>query len=537
MQQIIAVWSNLDPRRRVIVALATLAMFAAILAMSRMATTPQMALLYSGLKNSAAGEVVQALEQRGAAYEVRNGAIYVDGAQRDELRMTLASEGLPAAGGAGYELLDNLSGFGTTSQMFDAAYWRAKEGELARTILANPQIRSARVHIANSSGQPFRRDLKPTAAITVTTGGGTLSPGQAKALKYLVASSVAGLSPEDVSVIDAAGGLVVSGDEELSPSLGGADRAEILKHNVERLLSARMGPGKAVVEVSVDTVTDRESIVERRFDPDSRVAISTDTEERSTSARDQGGAAVTVASNLPDGDAGTDRNSSSSNTETRERVNFEVSETQREVHKTPGAIKRITVAVMLDGLRTVDDTGTEVWRPLPDAELRALEELVASAVGFDAARGDVITLRSMPFDPVVPAGTLAEAGLLDRLALDLMALVQLGVLSAVLLVLGLFVLRPILSGRATAPGLPAPIPPAESGNTAARSGLTGEIDQGTLPDTAVNDLPVVVSGQPAPLPAPSADPVERLRQMIEDRRAETIEILRHWMEDDEEPAR
>ncbi|PIV75042.1 MAG: hypothetical protein COW55_07070, partial [Rhodobacteraceae bacterium CG17_big_fil_post_rev_8_21_14_2_50_65_11] len=150
LQNLVALWTALDGRRRTIVIGATIAMFLAILGLSRMAATPSMALLYAGMDSSAAGQVVAALEQRGVAYEVRGDSIHVDASQRDALRMTLAAEGLPATGAAGYELLDGLSGFGTTSQMFDAAYWRAREGELARTILANPQIRAARVHIAQA---------------------------------------------------------------------------------------------------------------------------------------------------------------------------------------------------------------------------------------------------------------------------------------------------------------------------------------------------------------------------------------------------
>ena len=156
MQNILSLWSALDMRRRIVVIGATIAMFLAVLGLSRMANTPNMALLYAGLDSSAAGEIVAALEQRGVAYEVRGDSISVDSTQRDALRMTLASEGLPTTGAAGYELLDGLSGFGTTSQMFDAAYWRAKEGELARTILANPQIRAARVHIAQAPAQGLR---------------------------------------------------------------------------------------------------------------------------------------------------------------------------------------------------------------------------------------------------------------------------------------------------------------------------------------------------------------------------------------------
>ena len=129
--------------------LSVLAIVAAIFGISRVATAPSMAMLYSGLDAAAAGEVVAELEAEGVAFEVDDDSILVDRAARDRIRMALAAKGLPAGGPAGYEILDTLSGFGTTSQMFDAAYWRAKEGELARTITGSPNVRAARVHLAN----------------------------------------------------------------------------------------------------------------------------------------------------------------------------------------------------------------------------------------------------------------------------------------------------------------------------------------------------------------------------------------------------
>lgn len=115
MLQLLSVWTSLDLRRQIVLVAATLAMFFGVLAMSRMATAPSMTLLYSGLESGAAGDVVRSLEQRGVTFEIRGGAIFVDSRERDQLRMTLASEGLPANGSRGYELLDSLSGFGTTS--------------------------------------------------------------------------------------------------------------------------------------------------------------------------------------------------------------------------------------------------------------------------------------------------------------------------------------------------------------------------------------------------------------------------------------
>lgn len=533
MEQLQKVFASADLRRKVIAGIAAAGMFAAILAMTGLASRPSLTLLYSGLEASQAGEVVKALEARGAAYEVRAGSIFVENAERDALRMTLASEGLPANSTKGYELLDSLNGFGTTAQMFDAAYWRAKEGELARTIAAGPLVSSARVHVANSSRNPFQKNAAPTASVAVTSTDGALPAKHAKALRYLVASAVGGLSPENVTIMDDKGGLVGTSDE-VATSEAGLDKAEALRAKIQNLLEARVGHGNAVVEVSVDTVTESESIRETLFDPESRVAISTDTEERSGNSTEAASGDVTVASNLPDGAAGGGGDGNSSqNTETRERVNYEVSETFREVTRAPGAIKRLSVAVLVNSTETDDTAGQAEVQPRSDEELSDLKELVASAVGFDETRGDVITIKSLEFQALDTLGTEATSSFMSGLTLDAMSLIQMAVLALVALVLGLFVLRPILTKPAIA-NLPAP----PEGPALAMTGeaLIGEItDDSSSTTSAVT--PASASGQ-RDLPAPGVeDPVERLRNLISERQDETVEILRNWLEDKEEPAR
>ena len=530
MQNVIATWSALDLRRRIVIIGATVAMFAAVLALGRIAGQADMALLYAGLEPASAGEVVAALDQRGVAYEVRGDAIFVDVALRDSLRMALASEGLPTAGGDGYELLDTLSGFGTTSQMFDAAYWRAKEGELARTLLAMPQIKAARVHLASAPTRTFQPDAQATASVTLTTTGGTLSEAQARAIRHLVASAVSGMTPDAVQIIDTVAGLIGGQDDGAIAGTDAAERSAQIKGKVERLLAARVGLDKAVVEVSVDLVQDRESVTERTFDPQGRVAISSETEERSDSATEPGGE-VTVASNLPEGDAANGAQGQSQSSETRERVNYEVSETQREVLRPPGGIRRMTVAVMVDGVVAIAADGTRSWTPRPDEELAALRELVASAVGLDEARGDVLTLKNMEFQEL-PAldGSMVSAGILPMMAsLDLMTLIQTAVLAVVALVLGLFVIRPILTSanrRALAPPEPTlALPPAAGFGDPA---LEGEVDGGLVFDGYGTS--VAQDG------ASEGDPATRLRRLIEERQTESIEILRGWMEQDEERA-
>lgn len=539
MEKLLSVWNAQSPMRRVTAIGASILILMAFLGLMRVASNPTMALLYSGLEESAAGEIVTAIEQQGIEYEVKGGSIYVPELQRDSLRLTLASEGLPNNTNKGYELLDDLSGFGTTSQMFDAAYWRAKEGELARTIVSSPHILNARVHIANSSNNPFQREIKSTASISITTTGGAINASQVKGLKYLVSSAVPGLDAENVSVIDDKGGLI--GAEEESTGLSSSeDRAAALRDRVQRLMEARVGVGNAVVEVSVDTVTESELIRERRFDPEERVVISTDTEERNNNTEDSGNPNVTVASNVPDGEAEGGGNSTSQNSETRERINYEVSETTREVTKVPGAIKRLTVAVLVNGTYEIGEDGARAFQPIAEDELADLRELVSSAVGFEEARGDVITIRSLPFERPEGLGTEPiEPGMFIG-EIDTMNVIQMALLTAVAVILGLFVVRPILT-RAPVPALPDGEMPALAGPVGEGSGdqaLNGEVEG---EDGGFADLPMLGGGMNE-LPtfdfetseSGGDDPIDRLRGLIEARKPETMEILRSWLEEPEE---
>ncbi len=531
MQQVISVWSNLTMQKRIVAGLAAVAMILAVIGITRLATQPGMSLLYADLESGTAGEIVSSLEARGVAYSIRGNSIFVETTERDQLRMMLASEGLPANATQGYELLDNMSGFGTTSQMFDAAYWRAKEGELARTIVASPQIQSARVHIANPVSKPFQRDTTPTASVTITPAQGSLGTAQARALRYLVASAVSGLAPDDVSVIDANDGVILAGSEAAPTNGDAANRAAALKRNVQRLLEARVGYGNAIVEVNVETVTEREQITERRIDPESRVAISQETTESSNSESGTSGD-VTVASNLPDGDAEAGPNESRANqSETRERVNFEVSEIQREVLRSPGAIDRITTAVLVDGMSVPGDDGTPVWQPRPAEEMAALRELVAAAVGFNDERGDTLSLQTMQFEALPLEGSEPGSGFNPGMNLDAMRLAQLGILAVITLLIGVFVLRPILMQKSVAARDALP-PMADDERV-----LSGEID----PDDPLDGFePLPVLEGPSDMDMgmdlePAGDSaVERLRNLIDERKDESLQILRSWMEEDEE---
>ena len=508
----------MDARRRLIGGLAVLAVVAAIFGIARVSSEPSLSMLYSGLDSAAAGEVVAELEAEGVAFQVDGSQILVDTAMRDRIRMQLAAKGLPAGGPAGYEILDNLSGFGTTSQMFDAAYWRAKEGELARTITGSPDVRSARVHLAIPVAQPFSRTQAGSASVTVTMSRGALDHGQAEAIRYLVSSAVAGVAPEAVAVIDSATGVVLAGREDPLTGNGPASpnaRAETMRQNIQRLLEARVGHGKAIVEVNVDADMETQTITERTIAPDSRVAISSETESSSETATGTN-PSVTVASNLPDGDAGNSggQNQRSANT-SKERQNFDVSETRRERVLVPGAIRRLSVAVMVDGIAQTGADGKETWAPRPVEEMETLRQLVRSAVGFDEARGDTVTIESLQFSPVPEQGTLAEStgsGFLDIWA---GRLAQLGVLGVIVLALILFVLRPMMAAR-----------PVTS-----MAELTGPRDAGEAPRLAVP--PQIGSDSILDLPPQTVGKIERLRDVIASRGDDSAAVLRSWIESPE----
>ena len=427
--------------------------------MIRMATTPRMALLYAGLDSTAAGEVVTALDQEGVIFEVRGNSIYVPQSSRDQLRMVLAGQSLPTPSTEGYELLDRLDGFSTTSEMFSVTYWRAKEGELSRTLMTIPGIRAARVHIGTGQRTAFvRSDEKRTASVTVTAPAG-LDASQVKAVRFLTALAVPNLHSEDVAVIDTARGLLTAESNAMgAPSIDENARAQALEADILRLVEARVGMGNARVNVSMELGRRREEIAERAVDPASQVVMSRMTEADQSSERGSN-RAVTVASDLPDGEAqGADEQSESSTT--REEVNFAVTTTDRRIELLPGSVERMSIAVLLD--QKLDEEGVPI-ETSPE-EIEDLRLLVEAAAGVNPARGDVVTIRSMPFDRTFADVPVENAGLMGDL--PLMRLAELGVLAVTLLLFGLMVVKPVLTSSGSAAAMDGTLLLADSSDAA-----------------------------------------------------------------------
>lgn len=502
-------WTSLPASKQLVLAAVLAATIFAFSMLARTASKPSMALLYSGLDVSAAGEVVDALENMDVRVDVRSGAIFVPAGQRDSVRMKLAREGLPQQGQAGYELFEGLNGFSTTSEMFDVTYWRAMEGELARTITATPGVRSARVHIAQERGKAFSRNKpQPKAVVTLTMARGELSTGQANAVRYLVSSSVPGLSAEQVAVLDSDRGVVLSPGEMGRDAVNQSDasmREQKMEADILDLLEARVGSGNARVQIALELDVEREAVTERVIDPAGRVISSRETTEVTETSSGANTTSVTVASNLPEGDVnGGGSQSNAERTQTDERTTYDLSEIRREREKLPGAVKRLSVAVLLNDIETVDANGDPASTPRSDEELNALRELVTMAAGINTDRGDTLTIQSLSFEPIVNDGVVAERNLVaDLTERYLMTSIQVGVLAIVTLVLGLFVVKPLLAAAPADAAVPA------------------------MEQLAVSA---------APQAPPPTDTFETLRSLANDKTDETAGLIQSWLEEPEATA-
>ncbi len=422
------------------------------------ASTPVMAPLYSGLSFEDSSAIVSELQTQNIPFEIRGegDTILVPRNQITTIRMTLAQDGLPQRGQVGYEIFDQQSTLGSTSFVQNINNVRALEGELARTISSLARIRSARVHLVLPERQLFQRDRKdPTASIVLAVRG-ELSAGEIRAIQHLVASAIEGLSPTRVSIVDDTGRLLASGagngtegilaNEMQERTLGVETR---IRNSVEDLLANVVGAGKARVQVSAELDLQRFTRTAETFDPESQVVRSSQSRELANSSSGPGSnGAVTVANELPGAGAGNaaDGGTLEQGQTTEEVVNYEISRTTETSVGEAGGIKRLSVAVVVDGTYTDDGAGNLVYVPRSDAELAQIGALVRTAAGFSEARGDQVEVVNLPFAerPELAALGTETAGLFNFTRDDLMNWAEMGVTLLIALALIFFVVRPLL---------------------------------------------------------------------------------------------
>jgi len=420
------------------------------------AQTPNLAPLYTGLSLEDSSAIVSELQTLNVPYELRGDGdtILVPRDQITTTRMTLAGSGLPQRGQVGYEIFDEQSTLGATSFVQNINNVRALEGELARTITSLTRIKSARVHLVLPERELFRRERTDPSASIVLSVRGQLATGEIRAIQHLVASAIEGLTPMRVSIVDDQGNLLASGsgDDEQSLLAGQAAERTLgfenrMRTRVEDMLANVVGAGRARVEVSAEIDYNRSTTTQETFDPESQVVRSSqvrETENLTAGANGQ----VTVANELP----GASQNNGAGGateqgTSSEEVTNYEISKTTQTAVTEAGAIKRLSVAVVVDGIYTTDQNGVPVYAPRSADEIAQILTLVRSAVGYAEARGDSVEVVNMQFaerPELAAPGTDAAAGLLDFTRDDLMNGAEMAVTLLIALALVFFVMRPLL---------------------------------------------------------------------------------------------
>jgi flagellar M-ring protein FliF len=445
-------------------------------------TSPQMAPLYSGLSLEDSSAIVKELKTQNVPFDLRGDGetILVPRDQITSLRMTLAGNGLPTHGQVGYEIFDKQSTLGATSFVQNINAVRALEGELARTVSSLARVKSARIHLVLPQRQLFQRQAKNPSAAVVLSVLGQLSPGEVRAIQHLIASAVEGMLPNEVSIIDDSGELLASGSDGSTSGLAASDLQERttgienrLRTRVEDLLGNVVGPGHARVEVTATLDTNTQTTTSESFDPNGQVVRSTQTRDvANNSTSSTNGGPVSVSNQLPGAQSTSSSGPTDQSSQTEQTTNYEISKTTQTQVTEPGGIKRLSVAVVVDGTYSQDAKGNTAYTPRPRAELDQIKALVSSAVGFDAQRGDQIQVVNMQFAarPDLSAGTSAP-GLFNFTRDDLFSAAQMGVTLLIALALILFVLRPLL-----------------------RRALTPESEPFTLPQTAELTGPARASG-------------------------------------------
>ncbi|HEX8569181.1 MAG TPA: flagellar basal-body MS-ring/collar protein FliF, partial [Caulobacteraceae bacterium] len=409
------------------------------------------ALLYSGVDLKEASEITTALDQGGVKYEVKGdgSTIMVERDQVASTRLMLASQGLPSAGSVGYELFDETSALGQTEFQQNLNKQRALEGELARSIRSIKGVTSVRVQLALPKQELFEEEAaKPTASVVVGLNRGDMAAEKVRAIRVLVAGAVPNLSPERVTVVDDQGKMLAdgSGGDTMTGAIAEGLRAEEeakLRRKVQDIVEGVVGPGNARVNVTAELDLSRVTVESKEYDPDGQVVRSSQTvEENSEETQPDPSGAATAQVNIPEGqEAPSIATARSSTGGTQETTNYEISSTSRTEVQEPGRVKRVSVAVAVDGVMN----GANYSIRAPE-DIARIEQLVKSAVGFDQTRGDQVSVVNVRFNRTTDAvgGTEASNPLMGFDKNDLMRTVELGILGLVAALLIFFVARPMM---------------------------------------------------------------------------------------------
>lgn len=533
------------------VTLALIGFFAFV--MLRM-SQPAMGVLFADLSSQDVSAITKDLDTRGIKYELRGDGqtILAPRADVPKLRLELAGKGIPSGGGVGYEIFDKGDAFSSTSFVQNINHLRALEGELSRTIRSIGRVQAARVHLVIPERRLFERDREPPRASIALKLAGDLDNAQVRAIRHLVSSAVDGLKPERVSIVDERGRLLADGAQGEQGMIGvalderqGAIERRI-KAQVDDIVASIVGPGRARVQVSAVLDSNRIESRSETFDPESKVIRSSQNRNEASASNEQR-EGVTVGNELPGAQQnqgqqqGQQRDTSSKNEEV---VNYEISRTTRTEVQEGGRIRKLSVAVLVDGLYSKQ--GNEVsYQPRPPEELERISQLVRTAVGFDRQRGDQVEVVNLRFAeaPQAPAD-LTDQTLMQQLLSftkeDVVRFAEMGVIALLVLMVLMVVVRPLLK-QVLAPdrevraipsfmrngmvvvdngtGDPSTFPSVSGG--AGASGESGSVDV-----EAPSERMLAIAQIKGQLKAQS---VEKIGAMVAQNPADSVAVLRSWI--------
>ncbi|TKB54081.1 MAG: flagellar M-ring protein FliF [Nitrospira sp.] len=493
--------SKFSINQRMIVLVALAGSIAGLIAIALWTQQPDMQVLFTNLNPEDAGGIVDKLKETKVPYETTGGGntVLVPSAQVHELRLQLATQGLPHGGGVGFEIFDRTS-IGMSDFVQKLNYRRALQGELARTIAQMPEIERARVHLATPERRLFSNDENNRSRASVVLSlrnGQALAKTQVNGIVHLVSSSVEGLQVKDVTVVDGHGRL-------LSSAAGSDDAAGLtgsqleyqrtvekdIETRIQTMLERIVGVNKAVVRVSSILDFRKVETTEERYDPNSQVVRSEQRgQEKSNGLNGVSGGVPGVQSNVPEGTVQEPTQTSSSNNQTKnETVNYEISRTVSRVVESSGSIKQLSVAVLVDGIyemaapseagKAGSDTAKK-YLARPEEDMKRIEEIVKKAMGYSAERQDQVQVTNVQFDIATEEAPAQGIEAAAEPANSFTPYIRYGVGGGLFLLILFMVVRPLMSmlgtsGSSAGSSADGATPPLPASVSQIEASLTGK---------------------------------------------------------------
>ncbi|NOY38731.1 MAG: flagellar M-ring protein FliF [Nitrospirae bacterium] len=462
MANILDIVNKWDTKRKITLSILLVLTIASIVLLITWAQKPDYQVLYSNLRAEDAGLMVQKLKEMKIPYKTTPSGILVPSDKVYELRIQLAAMGLPQGGSMGYEIFDK-TGLGTTEFVQKVNLKRALQGELSRTIRSLQEVSDCRVHLSMPERSIFTStDEKPKASVLLKLRPGvTLSRSQIRGIVHLVSGSVESLTPNNVTIVDNRGNvLTIEEDESLQLNNTQRDYQKGLELDIEKriisIIEPVVGKDKVKAKASMSIDFTRTEETQETYDPDGQVVRS---QQKLTEQKTGGMVAGVpgVQSNMPNKSVGRSAANKTGLRKQTETVNYEISKTVSHVIKPTGTIKRLTVAVLIDGTYLKDEKSGEMkYVARTEEDLKSYEEIIKKAVGYSEERGDEVKVINMPFHAQPEVIETPEQVDYTKYIIPAARYGTILILSVLVL---LFLIRPLLAylkQQTTPPASPAP---------------------------------------------------------------------------------